>query len=509
VARDSFTLLYPDPASAADVVSVAPQSDDSILIFTDSRLIRECERCIAETAVGPDDLAEIIKRLYGPEGTGQLTSEQIVSLTFSDLAQLLESEQEQAAAEEDLPDSGPAPIPTETPTATPITDTPDQSEGATPLLPVLDKNAKMNLQIQEADWIIFAMLDVDTARYPNSDVLKRFLRQRGNQLANKHLAVLALHAPYFLDATEISKLNGYYGVYSRTQPFLESAVRGLFRAFSPTGAPPVSVPGTRFGSLAERLAPDPARPVDLHLLSPEGRVLAGEDAAEGAAPPVVEAGQMVRIQAGPVIDRNGALVRNGTPVELTLAYPDSPEATEVLVVTTQNGMAVRDVVVNRGGMVRVSARAGDAVSAEDLSLSVQAPVAMVENGAVLSPTMNMSSAQVTGTEAVSQAETMSAAPVAGLNGRRINLGSLAVALFTMLATSSLLLVVQVRVLPRQHLVHSLLWAVNCGLAGYILYGLGLVPGGSWLQGSLQVWGAGLVVFIAMLLPLVWLQLRMN
>jgi hypothetical protein len=37
--------------------------------------------------------------------------------------------------------------------------------------------------------------------------------------------------------------------------------------------------------------------------------------------------------------------------------------------------------------------------------------------------------------------------------------------------------------------------------------LGLLPGGTWLHGSLRVWGTGLVVFIAMLLPLVWLQLR--
>jgi hypothetical protein len=63
------------------------------------------------------------------------------------------------------------------------------------------------------------------------------------------------------------------------------------------------------------------------------------------------------------------------------------------------------------------------------------------------------------------------------------------------------------VLPRQTLVHSMLWAINCGLGAYILYGLGLLPGGSWLQSSLRVWGSGLVVFIAMLLPLVWLQLR--
>jgi hypothetical protein len=92
-------------------------------------------------------------------------------------------------------------------------------------------------------------------------------------------------------------------------------------------------------------------------------------------------------------------------------------------------------------------------------------------------------------------------------GARLSLISLIVALLTMMATVSLLVVVQVRVLPRQTLVHSMLWAVNCGLGGYILYGLGLLPGGGWLQGSLPVWGTGLVVFISMLLPLVWLQLR--
>ncbi|HXF64438.1 MAG TPA: hypothetical protein VNK95_22600, partial [Caldilineaceae bacterium] len=417
----------------------------------------------------------------------------------------LEAEQTPQTVEGELPEATPTPIPTETPPSTPITDTPE-GEGATPLLPVLDKNAKLNLQIQEADWLIFAMLNVDTARHPNSDVLKRFLRQRGNQLASKHIAVLALHAPYFLDATEISKLNGYYGVYSRTQPFLESAVRGLFRAFTPTGAPPVSVPGTRFGSLAERLAPDPARPIDLQLLSAAGEALAGE---EGMAQPVVAVGQGIRVAAGPVMDRNGALVRNGTPVELTLAYPDNPDATEVLVVPTQNGIAMRDVVLSQGGMVRVSARAGDALSTEELLLSVQAPPAVVENTAALSPALSVTSTQITTAETVAPPGAMGASPVTGLNGRRINLVSLAVALLTMIATSSLLLIVQVRVLPRQTLVHSLLWAINCGLGGYILYGLGLVPGGSWLEGSLQVWGAGLVVFIAMLLPLVWLQLRMD
>ena len=61
----------------------------------------------------------------------------------------------------------------------------------------------------------------------------------------------------------MSRLTTYLGVYSKTQPFLESAVRALFSAYTPVGAPPVDVPGTRFSSLASRVAPDPARVMPL------------------------------------------------------------------------------------------------------------------------------------------------------------------------------------------------------------------------------------------------------
>ena len=72
-----------------------PQSDDQLLIVTDSRLLRECDTCIAEAAVGPDEIAGIIERLYGPDATGQLSREQVVSLTFADLAELLDTEEAQ------------------------------------------------------------------------------------------------------------------------------------------------------------------------------------------------------------------------------------------------------------------------------------------------------------------------------------------------------------------------------------------------------------------------------
>ena len=69
----------------------------------------------------------------------------------------------------------------------------------------LDKNAKTELRIAQADWIVFAMLDV-TPNDPNSAAVKRFLAEKGDQLPNKRVVVLALNAPYFLDATEVSRI---------------------------------------------------------------------------------------------------------------------------------------------------------------------------------------------------------------------------------------------------------------------------------------------------------------
>ena len=94
-------------------------------------------------------------------------------------------------------------------------------------------------------------------------------------------------------------------------------------------------------------------------------------------------------------------------------------------------------------------------------------------------------------------------------GRRVNLATLIVALVTMLITMALLLIVQIRILPRTTLVHNMLWAVIVGWIMYILYGVGIIPGADWIYAHLDVWGAGLVAFVGMILPLLWLQLRSN
>src|SRR4029450_10165814 len=161
----------------------------------------------------------------------------------------------------------------------------------------------------DSNWLIFAMLDVDPQNSLNSDVVKRFLSQQGEALHGKNIIVLALNAPYFLDATEISKLTAYFGVYGKTRPFLESAVRALFRSFTPMGAPPVSVPGTVYGNLSERLQPDPNRPIETHLLIKDVEVPSQPEDGEAA---VAHVGETLRLAVGPVLDHNGRPGPGGT-----------------------------------------------------------------------------------------------------------------------------------------------------------------------------------------------------
>ena len=153
---------------------------------------------------------------------------------------------------------------------------------------------------------------------------------------------------------------------------------------------------------------------------------------------------------------------------------------------TRGGIAAREVVVERSGTLRVAATAGGATSGDPLLLVIVPPPA---------PTP----------EVPADASTVSAGQPA--MPERVNLLTLLIALFTIVVTLSLFLIVQVRVLPRSALVHNMLWAAIFGLLGYLMYGLGLLPGANWLRSNISVWGTTVVVFVPMLLPLLWLQLR--
>lgn len=527
IARSAITLLYPDPSTQTASVPPAFAPGDRILIFTDFRLQRECVTCEQEPSVDPDALARIIERLYGSQSAGVIDPNNIVSKTFVELSTLLDSLEQQSAvaAGETTPvlagtapptvsadllltptptPSALAPIPTQT--AVPTT-TPDSLPQVMPPPPVsldeienttsvADLNSKTLEAIANANWIIFAMLDVAPESTPNSTAVKRLLSDHSALLTNQKTVVLALHAPFYLDATEMSKLTAYFGVYSKTTPFLESAVHALFRRYPPIGAPPVDVPGTRFASLAERLRPNPATQIPLQIEEGDGdAIVRTGQQSETDERPVIEAGALMRMRAGPVLDMNGHPVPDGVLVNFDLAYEGEDAALMLEPAPTRGGVAVREITLDRGGILRVQARAEKATS-RTVSIVVLPPA---------TPTAAPGASINEGTSTETQPEnpTLIRSPAPD----RVNLLTLAIALFTMAVVLSLLLILQVRVLPRSVLVHNMLWATIFGLTGYILYGLGLFPGGGWLRNNVGMLSIPIVVFIPMLLPLLWLQLR--
>ena len=463
VARDALTILFPDPPGLSDTLPQAPQPNDRILIFSDSRQVAECMDCPMVRATDPLALETIVVRLYGPDATGQLSPDDITSYTFEELSSLLRD------------------------TAAP------------------ELAAAMDQAIEEADWLIFAMADVDVARFEYSDAVKQFLRLRSDQLGAR-VVVLALNAPYYLDSTEISKLSAYLGIYSRIEPFLEAGIRAVFRAVPATGAPPVSAPGTRYGNLLERLEPDPEQRIELRILNKE--VVANRTGGEVSVQADVAIGDILEIEAGPIVDRNGHPAPDGTTVIFRLIYSDADLALPAEPVATEDGMARIAVPLERPGTLNITAASVDARLSTRISVSILAGQDVAQINISNPPTEIPPTETPAATPAPEPTPLIVIEPVAAPKPTaRVTLLTLAVVAITQLVVLALFLVVLVRVMPRAMLVYRLLWATITGWAVYILYGVGLIPGGTWLQLNLYPWGAAAVVFIGMLIPLVWLQLK--
>ena len=69
-------------------------------------------------------------------------------------------------------------------------------------------------------------------------------------------------------------------------------------------------------------------------------------------------GDTLRLQVGPVIDRNGQLVPDGVAVAFQLGYEGADLSLSVAPALTRNGMAAREIVVERASCCVLSLRQG-------------------------------------------------------------------------------------------------------------------------------------------------------
>ncbi len=189
-------------------------------------------------------------------------------------------------------------------------------------------------------------------------------------------------APYYLDATNISKLTAYYGLYSKVSPFIDAAAYLLFGELRATGSPPVSVPGIGY-DLNDALFPDPDFTIPLEFDIPSSQqVITGTTTPEPLPPPEYRIGDMVPLRAGVIYDFNGNPVPDGTPVNFIFSYGN--ELTSVRQIAyTQEGIARTTYAIVSPGILEITAESESARS-DVLSLDIPLPNGIV---ATLTPTV--------------------------------------------------------------------------------------------------------------------------
>jgi beta-N-acetylhexosaminidase len=466
VARAGLSLIYPGRDELADRLPSAPLPDENILIFTDARETRECASCQLAPLIQATAIQNIILRLYGPAATGQVQANRVRSMTYADLNRYLTS-----------------------PT---------------------DRDPGVGEAIASAQWIIFAQLDYNPEQFPDSAALRTFLAKRSDSARDKRLVVMAFEAPYYLDTTEISKLTAYYGLYARTAPFLETAVRALFREFSPVGAPPVSITGINY-QLINQVEPAPAQ------IIPLGPV--GAASTVSGKPASIQVGSTIELETGTILDRNGHPVPDGTPVEFHLRYPAEALQLAPALETTVAGRGRTKVPLDRAGELWITVQSGEARNSTLIVLKVggDAPgsIATVLPSPTLPPT-NTTTPLPRPSPTIEPSPTPSTTPAApapppappagqALASFLFGLGGIVVSSSTAYGIRSRW-PGQRRTLRRAVVSGALgaaLWAACLGWLAYLLYMFGWLPGVNVLPAAGEDWLAGILSFAGGILSLLW------
>ena len=353
-AQGATTLIYPGVDELTGRLPSPPLREEQILIITDDRRGQECVGCVPFYFINPLALESLVLRLYGPEATGQISADQVHSMTFSELKRMLAAEPQETGEE-----GAPEPVEAEV----------EPAETEVPEEDVIDS----------ADWIIFAMLDMNVANYPDADALTLFLRERSGSLQGKKLIVLAFNGPYYLDSTEVSKLTAYYGLYGKTQPYLETAVRLLFQEFQPRGSSPVDVDAIGY-QIIEVTRPDPNQVINIEVVTDAQSV--AETTAPTATPQVspegtpipiqldLEVGDVLTLRTGMIVDRNGRQVADGTPVEFRLLDTVQSLEARLPLANTVDGVATASFNLDRSGTWQITAVSDTAQRSVRLILAI-------------------------------------------------------------------------------------------------------------------------------------------
>lgn len=334
IAREGATLISPSQADLSAVLPAPPKTLDYIVFITDVRYSRQCSTCPDTPTLPVDALQSAVVRLYGPSAGALVNSSHLSSYPLSDVDLLLQDH--------------------------------------------LPRPDLLN-DLRRADLVIISALDLPDGQF-QAQTLRRFLSEKQSLLASKRVIMFSFGAPYYLDATDISKLTAYYGVYSASAPFIEVAARLLFQEIVPAGSLPVSVPGIGY-DLISATAPDPNQVISLSLDFPTpatpGAFATSKPALTPKASitpsttpvPIYKVGDTIAIRTGVIIDRNKHPVPDGTVVHFVLSQGDSGLTQQIDSVTTA-GIAAATFRLDQPGLIKIQANSEPARVSDTMGLNV-------------------------------------------------------------------------------------------------------------------------------------------
>ena len=321
VARNAATLINPDPQELSALLPAPPNQGDRIVFLTDTSTYKQCSNCPEQEVFTADAIQKVVLRLYGPNGSAQIFASRLSSFPFTELELMLNGE----------------------------------------------SKTDIESYLANATWVVISFTDVSKGQVP---LLRRFFAERPNLLRNKSIILFSFTAPYYLDATDISKLTAYYALYSKQPAFVDVAARLLFQQqVSLVGASPVSIPALSYDLIFET-SPDPAQVIPLSL-DEEAPATATTEATPATAEPTqiprYGIGDTIAVRAGPIVDHNRHIVPDGTVVRFTMSTRDeSGVIPQQIETTTTMGVAHASFSIDRPGAVEIQARSEPAVISEVL-----------------------------------------------------------------------------------------------------------------------------------------------
>ena len=321
IARQSATLISPNSSDLSTVLPDPPAYRDRLVFITDNRTGRQCSTCPDMPYLATDALMSTVVRLYGPQGGNQITGSRLLAYTLDDLADIL---------------------------------------------PGGKGNAELENYIRLANWLIFSTLDL--GKNPaHAQILTRFLSERTDLLREKRVILFSFSAPYYLDATDISKLTAFYGMYGKSQPFVDAAARLLFKEINPNGKLPVSVPGIGY-DLNKATMPAAQQVIQLSLdLPPAPTPVAGKT-PEPTPVPLFTEGGVISVRTGVIVDNNGYPVPDGTVVTFTKNVENG--FGQLIQSETKDGVASASFRLDKQGLVEITAASEPAVTSVVLQIDV-------------------------------------------------------------------------------------------------------------------------------------------